>query len=135
MVSDEAKTGEIGKTFWIPLEDLYNGWEKSGQVGQEVYGAGVGFGVMTRQYHQVRNEDFLIFTDYPIVNFKKVKKTITFKVLGNADFECNFKILLNEKSKIDFEVFQNKKKIEPESKSKTLAEYKINGDSSVKIIL
>ncbi|MDQ1166540.1 hypothetical protein [Flavobacterium sp. SORGH_AS_0622] len=135
MVSDEAKTGEIGKTFWIPLEDLYNGWEKSGQVGQEVYGAGVGFGVMTRQYHQVRNEDFLIFTDYPIVNFKKVKKTITFKVLGNADFECNFKILLNEKSKIDFEVFQNKKKIEPESKSKTLAEYKINGDSSVKIFL
>lgn len=133
MLSEEVKTGEIQKELWIPLEDLYSGWEKSGQVGQEVYGAGVGFGAMTRQYHQVKDEDFLLFVDYPLVKYKQSKKTISFTVLGSAEFGCNFKIILPEKSKIKMEVFQNKEIIEPTAKSKTLLEYKINGESHIKI--
>jgi len=133
MISDEIKTGEIVKEIWIPVEDLYNGWEKSGQVGQEVYGAGVGFGVLTRQYHKVKDEDFLFFTDYPISNYKKIKKTITFKVLGNPDYECNFKIILPEKTKIKAVLSQNKKDILPYKKSNTLIEYKISGDGTVKL--
>ena len=134
MISDEVKTGEIGKELWIPLEDLYNGWEKSGQVGQEVYGAGVGFGVMTRQYHKVKDEDFLFFSDYPITNYKKLKNTITFNVSGNADYECNLKIILPEKTKLNFDVFLNKESMKPFAKTKSLLEYKINGDSHIKII-
>src|SRR5690606_38996564 len=34
VISDEVKTGEIDKSLMIPLEDLRDGWEKSGQVGQ-----------------------------------------------------------------------------------------------------
>jgi len=133
MISDEVKTGEIVKEIWIPVEDLYNGWEKSGQVGQEVYGAGVGFGVLTRQYHKVKDEDFLFFTDYPISNYKKIKKTITFKVLGNPDYECNFKIILPEKTKIKAVLSQSKKDILPYKKLNTLIEYKISGDGTVKL--
>lgn len=134
MISDEVKTGEIEKELSIPLEDLYNGWEKSGQVGQEVYGAGVGFGVLTRQFHKVKDEEFLLFSDYPLVNYRQSKKTITFTVLGIDAFQCNFKILLPPKHKIKMEVFSNKKIVEPHTQTKTLLEYKINGASTVKII-
>lgn len=134
MISEEVKTGEVSKTLWVPLEDLYTGWEKSGQVGQEVYGAGVGFGVMTQQYINVKNEDFLLFTDYPITNYKKSKNTITFSLLGSPDFGCNLKILLPEKSKYTFEVFQNKEKTAPETKTKSILEYSSKGDMKIKIV-
>ena len=40
MLSEEVKTGEIDPKLWVPLEDIHDGWEKSGEVGQEVYGSG-----------------------------------------------------------------------------------------------
>jgi hypothetical protein len=133
MISDEVKTGEVEKDLWIPLEDLYTGWDKSGQVGQEVYGAGLGFGVMTRQYHKVKDEEFLLFTDYPLKNYKKSKNTIQFTVVGNAEFECNFKIILPEKDKIEMKVFLDKNVLAPAAKSKMLLEYKVYGECHVKI--
>lgn len=133
MISEQVKTGEIGKDLWIPLEDLYNGWEKSGQVGQEVYGAGVGFGILTRQYHKVKGEEFLFFSDYPLAKFKKIKNTVTFTVLGNSDFDCNFKIVLPQKNTIKFELSQTKEIIQSYKKTNKLLEYKISAGSSVKI--
>ncbi|MBE8726408.1 hypothetical protein [Flavobacterium hungaricum] len=133
MISEEVKTGEIQKELWIPLEDLYNGWEKSGQVGQEVYGAGVGFGAMIRQYHKVKNEDFLLFLDYPLINYRKSKQSVLFTVLGSAEFECNFKIVLPENRNIKFQVFAQKQIIEPAAKSNLLLEYTVAGGSAVKV--
>ncbi|WP_264538196.1 hypothetical protein [Flavobacterium sp. N1736] len=133
MISEEVKTGEIVKELWIPLEDLYNGWEKSGQVGQEVYGAGVGFGVLTRQYHKIKNEEFLLFSDYPLVDMRKSKQTVTFNVLGSASFECNLKILIPEKVKLKIEVSIHKNTIVPIAKTADLLEYIIPAESTVKI--
>ncbi|WP_428232642.1 hypothetical protein [Flavobacterium sp.] len=133
MISEEVKTGEIGKELWIPLEDLYNGWKKSGQVGQEVYGAGVGFGVLTRQYHKVKGEEFLFFTDYPVTGCKKVKNSITLTVLGCADFECNFSILFSGNDKKDIEVSYQKNFILPVKNTARAMHYKIPGNSTIKI--
>src|SRR5690606_33602120 len=54
MSSEEVRTGEILKDLWVPLEDLQDGWKKSGEVGQEVYGASIPFGVIARQYFQLQ---------------------------------------------------------------------------------
>lgn len=134
MISDEVKTGEIVKELWIPLEDLYNGWEKSGQVGQEVYGAGVGFGVLTRQYHKVKEEEFLLFSDYPVTTIRKSKKALTFRILGSSDFECNFKILIPKKVKLQIELLANNSKIFPAEKNTELISYKIQGGSRIKML-
>ncbi|MDA6071115.1 hypothetical protein NJT12_15980 [Flavobacterium sp. AC] len=134
MISDEVKTGEIGKELWIPLEDLYNGWEKSGQVGQEVYGAGVGFGVLTRQYHKVKGEEFLLFSDYPIIHIKKSNKTLTFKILGSASLECNLKILIPNKVKLKIKALVDKNIIAPTSENTEIISYNITGGSTVKIM-
>ncbi len=133
MISEEVKTGEIQKELWIPLEDLYCGWEKSGQVGQEVYGAGVGFGAMTRQYHQIKGEEFLLFVDYPLIHYKKAKNTISFRVLGSEEFECSLKIVMPDKNAMKIEVNQNKEIIHSYSNTKSLMEYAITGGSSITI--
>lgn len=88
ILSKEIKTGELDPKLWIPIEDLYDGWEKNGKVGQEVYGAGVGFGVVPRQYIQLDGKNMLFFTDYPIAGFRKEKNKITFRTLGAGKMPC-----------------------------------------------
>lgn len=43
IIAKDIKTGEVQKDLWVPLEDLHDGWESHGEVGQEVYGAGLPF--------------------------------------------------------------------------------------------
>ncbi|NOX38875.1 MAG: T9SS type A sorting domain-containing protein [Calditrichaeota bacterium] len=46
--TDTARYGSLNHPdLYIPLEDLREGWEKSGQIGQEIYGAGTAFAMAT----------------------------------------------------------------------------------------
>ncbi len=65
MLSDKVKTGDVDRRLWIPIEDMHEGGEKSGEVGQEVYGAGQAFGFLTRHFLQVPSKKFMIYVDYP----------------------------------------------------------------------
>ncbi|KOP38776.1 hypothetical protein DBB36_17480 [Flavobacterium sp. WLB] len=132
MLSDEVKTGELQRDLWIPLEDLYNGWEKSGQVGQEVYGAGMAFGVVPRQYIKI-DEDFLIFIDYPITRQSKRGKSITINLDGDKEMYCNLKILKLGQSSIKMTVFQDKELQKAFHKKAEIHEYKISGRGTIKI--
>ena len=131
MLSEEVKTGEIQPDLWVPLEDLYNGWEKSGQVGQEVYGAGMPFGVVPRQYIKIDN-DFLIFIDYP-QQYTKRGKSITLKLNGDKDMSCNLKIIKISTKKIQMKVFEGKEILKPFEKNSKREEYKISGQAVIKI--
>jgi len=94
MLSDEVKTGEVDKNLWIALEDLHDGWEKSGAVGQEVYGAGNAFGILPRHFMMVPGEDFLIYVDYPTTKFKAGKGTnVHFGIQGDARLNCRLMIV------------------------------------------
>ena len=131
MLSTEVKTGELQPDLWVPLEDLYNGWEKSGQVGQEVYGAGMAFGIVPRQYIKI-NEDFLVFIDYPN-QYNKREKLITLKLDGNKDMSCNLKIIKLNKSSINMKVIYKKAILKPFKKTAKMHEYKISGQGLVKV--
>lgn len=87
MIADEVKTGEIQKDLWIPLEDIHDGLERSGSVGQEVYGAGLPFGIVARQYHKTDN-GLMIYSDYPVFGFRKSKRALTFRVEGSDKMPC-----------------------------------------------
>ncbi|HSD06663.1 hypothetical protein [Flavobacterium sp.] len=133
MLSKEVKTGEIQPELWIPLEDVYIGWEKSGQVGQEVYGTGMAFGIVSRQYFKVDSEGFLLFTDYPIGNYKKSKNTVTMKILGTPEFQCSFKIFFTKQVRKSIEVSHKKNIIPPVCKDQNVFHYEIPGGSTIKI--
>jgi hypothetical protein len=101
MLSCEVKTGEVDRRLWIPLEDIHDGWEQSGEVGQEVYGAGIAFGVVSRQYHKVEGEQFLVYLDYPVTSFRTGKSgTVSFRLLGDARLNCQMKIINTGNTKL-----------------------------------
>jgi hypothetical protein len=132
MLSEEVKTGEIQADLWVPLEDLYNGWEKSGQVGQEVYGAGMPFGVVPRQYIKIE-DDFLLFIDYPIIGQNKRGKSITIHLDGDIAMCCNLKIIKLGDRKINMKVFQDKELLKAFHENADIHEYRISGQSVIRV--
>lgn len=132
MLSEEVKTGEIQPDLWVPLEDLYNGWEKSGQVGQEVYGAGMPFGVVPRQYIKIE-DDFLLFIDYPIIGQKKRGKSITIHLDGDIAMCCNLKIIKLGDRKINMKVFQDKELLKAFHENANRHEYRVSGQSVIRV--
>ncbi|WP_333864044.1 hypothetical protein [Sphingobacterium sp.] len=93
MIAEKTKTGEIQKDLWVPLEDIHDGWEKSGEVGQEVYGAGLAFGIIPRQYFKVGNLGGTVFINYPISNFRVGKNSITFRLEGSTLLRAQMSLL------------------------------------------
>jgi len=81
---EDVKTGEIDPNLWIALEDLQDGWNQSGQVGQEVYGAGIAFGIVPRQFHKLKEAGFMVFNEYPATEFKVEGNTLSFFTRGDA---------------------------------------------------
>ncbi|GAA3756922.1 hypothetical protein [Flavobacterium ginsengiterrae] len=131
MLSEEVKTGEIQQDLLAPLEDLYTGWEQNGQIGQEVYGTGSSFAVVPRQYFKI-NDDFLIFTDYPVTRFIKRKNTVYLKIDGNKEMQCSLKIIIKQNIK-SLQVFQNELQLLYLNKNAKMQEYKIIGEAKIKI--
>ncbi|AOM78872.1 hypothetical protein [Pedobacter steynii] len=139
MLEENPKMGEIDPRLWIALEDLQDGWLKSGTVGQEVYGAGNVFGILPRHYLQIPGLPFLIYTDYPTSGFSAVKgKNIQFKVLGDDRLNCRLMLIKTAKKKIPEFNIQVKGQKEPlKAKPAPLGnlEYSIPGGSIITIML
>ena len=101
MLSKEVKTGEVDPNLWIALEDLHDGWEKSGAVGQEVYGAGNAFGILPRHYMQVDGQPFMIYTDYPTYGFSPKKhRPANFRLAGDGRLNSRLMIIKAGKKKL-----------------------------------
>ena len=89
MLHEKPKTGELDTNLWIALEDMHDGWEQCGEVGQEVYGAGNAFGILPRHYMRVPGEDFMLYVDYPAYGFKVKKgKSVKFHLAGDERLTC-----------------------------------------------
>lgn len=134
MIAEETKTGEVQKDLWIPLEDIHEGWEKSGEVGQEVYGAGIPFGIIPRQYFKLKSLDALLFVDYPVTNFRYGKKSVTFHINGHPLLKAKIVLLGLSKamqSKIKAEV-RNKSAYQP-LKSKASNQFEAPAGSIIRI--
>jgi hypothetical protein len=98
MLSEKPKTGELDPKLWIALEDIHDGWEQSGSVGQEVYGAGVAFGIVPRHYYYVSGEPFMIYIDYPSGGFTSKKSNmVSFNVKGDEKLSCRMLIIHTDK--------------------------------------
>ena len=94
VISQEPRTGEINPKLWIPLEDIHEGREQAGQVGQEIYGAGLPFGLVPRHYHRVNDEGFMIYLDYPTMDYKHDEQgNISFQVFGDPRLNCRMRVI------------------------------------------
>jgi hypothetical protein len=135
MISEEVKTGEIQKDLWIPLEDIHDGVEKSGSVGQEVYGAGLPFGIVPRQYHKIKNSDAVLYVDYPISGMRQSKRSLTFRVDGSPNLPCRIRILgIGKKTLANFRVaMKTGRDYVPASQEKEAGIYTVFGGALINI--
>lgn len=67
ILAGEVKSGYVNPQLWIPLEDLGDGWDAVGQVGQEVYGASVFFNLCHHHIVQLNKEVYAI-SSLPFIN-------------------------------------------------------------------
>jgi hypothetical protein len=137
MLSEEVKTGEVDRNLWIALEDMHDGWERSGEVGQEVYGAGNAFGILPRHYMQVDGQPFMIYTDYPTYGFSPKKhRPAKFKLAGDGRLSCRLMLVKTERGKMpEFALTLNTSK-EPVKGKRTKEghlEFTVPGDSEIHI--
>lgn len=136
-MTEEPRTGEIDPKLWIPLEDVYDGWELAGQVGQEVYGAGLPFGIIPRHYRLVPNEKFMIYVEYPTADFSSIEKgEALFRVLGDSRLSCRMRIMPIGRAKLPkFELITERDEttetLEGRETQEGHIEYELYGDRTV----
>jgi hypothetical protein len=115
VLSDKQQSGELDAQLWIPVEDLQDGWKKSCQVGQEVYGAGFAFSLLSSHYFAIP-EGFMIFIDYPTADFQYKKGCVSFTVQGDDKMMCRLLIIPSKEKKlpdITVAVSRNKRDWQP----------------------
>jgi hypothetical protein len=137
MICEDVKTGEFDPALWIAVEDLNDGWEKSGSVGQEVYGAGNAFGILPRHYLKIPGKKFMVYVDYPTAGFKARKGSpIRFRIKGDSRISCRLCIIPDPGNKVPaLKVFINgASKAEKGTLQKDgRVEYFVRGNSEVLI--
>ncbi|AMP98487.1 hypothetical protein AY601_1572 [Pedobacter cryoconitis] len=138
MLEEKPKTGEVDPKLWIALEDLQDGWQKSGTVGQEVYGAGNAFGILPRHYLRVPDESFMIYVDYPTTGFKAIQgKNIHFSTLGDKQLPCRMMIIKDDASRLpDFTVTigGETKPLKGKLTPKGHLEYPLSGNQQINVV-
>ena len=134
MLADCTKTGELDRTLWIALEDLHDGWGKSGQVGQEVYGAGNAFGIVPRHYYKIPGESFMIFTEYPASKIIKKASGIYINLMGDERITCKLSIIPAENKRIPATTVMVKgEELKQSINSLSYREYEVAGNAKIKI--
>lgn len=133
MLSETVKTGAIKKDLPVPLEDIYAGWEQSGQVGQEVYGSGIPFGIVARQYFRLEKIGCMAFTDLPITNLRIGKNKVTFQTLGHPSSK-GVLLLQGKKSALEKITIEQKSKSAYQTVGSAKAgHFEISGGSATRL--
>ena len=137
MLEEETKTGEVDPKLWIALEDLQDGWLKSGTVGQEVYGAGNAFGILPRHYLRIPGEEFMVYVDYPTASFKVAKeKSVSFRIAGDARLKCRLMLVKMSKNKlpeVEVSIKGRKELLSGKPAAGGNLEFRLSGDCQVSI--
>jgi hypothetical protein len=85
-LASEVRNGRVSRSIAIPVEDLQDGWEPSGTVGQEIYGSGMAMAFATRHYRHLAGTSLAVYLEYPITREKTTRRggrsTLSFELLG-----------------------------------------------------
>ncbi len=124
--ADQIKTGFILKNKWIPVEDLGDGWNAVGAIGQEVYGAALFFNLSI--YHELQAYDKIIgYSSLPF--FIKNNIAVEINFLGANHQEGLLKLFPSIKHRMKLTLNNKRIKLENVIRIKTndcLKIYKVN---------
>jgi hypothetical protein len=92
-VAEKTRNGRIERSLSVPLEDLQDGRKKCGQVGQELYGAGLPFVMTSRHYMRLDGTGMIAFCDYPMFDFAPTAEGGSWRVGGNPSGSCTLRVV------------------------------------------
>jgi hypothetical protein len=92
VIASAPKTGHIEADLWIPVEDVGDGFEEAGTVGQEVYGAGIAFSTMARTCARIEGSDVEFSCEYPFVITKSSAKQLRLRVYGDPRLRARLRL-------------------------------------------
>lgn len=93
VVAEKIRNGTIERSLSVPLEDLRDGREPSGQVGQEVYGAGLPFVMTSRHYVRLGATGTLAYCNYPMYDFRPARDGGRWRAGGDPRGSCELRII------------------------------------------
>lgn len=132
MLSAESTSGELNPRLWIPLEDLRDGWEKAGAVGQEIYGAGLAFSVVPRHYWKSPDGKFTVFIEYPANQCTANNLEWLLKIEGDQRFQCRMVVTPTDKKPVNgLQVAVNDRKISGVQTDEGHYHYEVTGGTLV----
>jgi hypothetical protein len=92
-----VRNGSVERSLSIPLEDLQDGNSACGEVGQEIYGAGLAFVYTTRHYRAFPELNALLYCSYPVSEFtvKAARGTqvVSFRTGGDRRGACELRVI------------------------------------------
>jgi hypothetical protein len=95
---DSPKTGHIIKHLSIPVEDLADGWDEAGSVGQEVYGAGIAFSTLARSYIRVPERTTQIYCEYPYSRLRCDREQVELRIHGDHRLQARLRVLVDDEA-------------------------------------
>lgn len=95
-LAESPKTGHLAPELWIPVEDLADGWDPAGAVGQEVYGAGIAFSTLARSYVRVPDRTAQVYCEYPFEELTQSRHEVRIRILGDPRCECRVRVIADD---------------------------------------
>jgi hypothetical protein len=106
-IAQEIRNGHIDRTLAFPLEDLYPDGQSAGQVGQEIYGCGAAFAIVSRRYQRLERAPFILYTEYPLISTEEKEDSVAFRVRGAAGFSCRGRLIAADNERLPrFEIHE-----------------------------
>jgi hypothetical protein len=91
-LTDAPKTGRLEADTWIPVEDVGDGFEPAGTVGQEVYGAGIAFSTAARTFGRIEGSDVEFSCEYPFEVIRTSTKQLRLRVHGDPRLKARLRL-------------------------------------------
>lgn len=93
VIAGEPRNGHINRDIAIPLEDIYEGWQQAGQVGQEVYGGGMAPAIACRSYVHVDGAPFTLHCHYPLREKLEEPGRCQIRLHGDPRLACQVRLI------------------------------------------
>ena len=132
-LAKEVRNGRLDRTLAIPVEDLYAGGDPAGTVGQEVYGAGMAFALVTRAFHRMPRVPFLLYCDYPFAEVRHADGCVGLRLYGVPHAACRLRLIAENGHLPDVTVRIGGKELAGEKTPERHLEYAVPGGSEVEI--
>jgi hypothetical protein len=95
-LSPKQRVGRLEPLLAIPVEDLTDGWQQSGQVGQEIYGSALAFVGATRHFRSLPGTHLRFHCDYPLTDFTATgggRRRLSFRLAGDQRGSATIRLI------------------------------------------